>query len=155
MSVDRDTASPYAPPPVPVLPRPVASPVGEARTVSSLRTLAVFHHLLGALSLAGALGWGAFLAFGIAQEAADGFADPAGLGMIAMIGVVVAASLAGGMACIWAGLQLARPARLGACTTIAALACLSFPLGTALGIATLVTLQRPDVRAAFAQPSRA
>ena len=38
------------------------------------------------------------------------------------------------------------------CQIVAGLTCLSFPLGTALGVFTFIVLGRPSVRAAFGDP---
>ena len=38
------------------------------------------------------------------------------------------------------------------CTVIACLSCLGFPLGTALGVFTILVLQRPSVKSLFNQP---
>ena len=151
MSVERDAPSPYAPPAVSA-PLQRAAPVDPAATLTLLRTLGVLHHVLGALSLFGTLSLGLFLLFGISHEAATGFSDPSGIAMIAVVGMLVVLSLLGGALCIWAGLHLMRQTRLGLCTAVAALCCLNVPLGTALGISTLLILQRHEVRAAFAGP---
>jgi hypothetical protein len=116
---------------------------------SQLRTLGVLHHILGGLSLAGAGVFGFILVFGFTQEAAEGFTDPVGKATIAIFAVLTLGSLIGGALCIWSGLHLLRHTRPGLCTTVAALLCLHVPLGTALGIATLVLLQRPDTRVLF------
>ncbi|MEN4902551.1 hypothetical protein [Luteimonas sp. TWI1437] len=141
MRADLDHA-PYAPPRAPV--------TVPAQIDGQLRTLSVLHHVLGALSLAGSLPLVVLLVFGIANEAADDFADPAGIGMIAVVGALVVAALAGGALCIRGGLDLARRRRHGLCVAVAALVCLNIPLGTALGVYALLVLSRPDVRAAFA-----
>ncbi|KLI97532.1 hypothetical protein [Luteimonas sp. FCS-9] len=151
MRVDLDS-TPYAPPRAagPAAPAPTS-----AQLDAQLRTLSILYHVLGALSLAGSLPLVALLVFGVGNEAADDFADPAGMGMIAMVGVLVLAALAGGALCIRAGLDLARRRRHGLCVAVAGLACLNIPLGTALGVYALNVLSRPDVRAAFAAPGPA
>jgi len=50
---------------------------------------------------------------------------------------------------IVAGRSLARHERRTFCTVIAAVNCLHMPLGTLLGVFTLVVLSRPSVRALF------
>lgn len=124
-------------------------PVSPAAASSQLRTLGVLHHILGGLSLAGAVAFGIILVFGFTQEAAEGFTDPVGKATIAVFAVLAIGSLTGGVLCIWSGLHLLRHTRAGLCNVVAALLCLHVPLGTALGIATLVLLQRPDTRALF------
>ncbi|UNK43299.1 hypothetical protein MNO14_04195 [Luteimonas sp. S4-F44] len=146
MRADLDPA-PYAPPRAP---GPTAPASSSAQIDGQLRTLSVLHHVLGALSLAGSLPFVVLLVFGIAHEAADDFADPAGIGMMAVVGSLVVFTLGGGALCIRAGIDLARRRHHGLCVAVAALACLNIPLGTALGIYALSVLARPDVRAAFA-----
>lgn len=53
---------------------------------------------------------------------------------------------------ILAGRSLARQQRWTFCMVVAGLSCASFPLGTALGVFTLVTLSRPEAKALFAAP---
>lgn len=124
-------------------------PVPSAVASGQLRTLGVLHHILGALSLAGAVILGVILVFGFTQEAAEGFADPVGKATIAVFAVLTLGALVGGVLCIWSGLHLLRHTRPGLCNVVAALLCLHVPLGTALGISTLVILQRPETRALF------
>ncbi|MDR7194112.1 hypothetical protein [Luteimonas terrae] len=117
-----------------------------------LRSLGILHLVLGGLTLAGAGAFGIILVFGISQEAAEGFRDPTGLATIAVFAVLTAASLIGGALCIWSGLHLLRRTRMQLCMTLSALLCLHVPLGTALAIATLLSLQRPEIRVLFDVP---
>ena len=55
---------------------------------------------------------------------------------------------------ILAGRSLARQQRWLYCMIVAGLSCASFPFGTALGVFTLVTLSRPEVKALFVAPPR-
>ncbi len=112
--------------------------------------LGVLFLVFGALNAVGALAASGMLAFGILNEAASDFADPAGIGAIVIVGVLVLFALLGAVLGFLAGFGLMRTRRYGLCMAASVLACLSLPLGTVLGIFTLVTLQRADVRAAFA-----
>lgn len=147
MSAGPEPASPYAPPAVtsPALRVPTSPDVASGQ----LRTLGVLHHILGALSLAGAVAFGIILVFGFSRVAAEGFVDPVGKATIAVFGVLTLVAMTGGALCIWSGLHLLRHTRRDLCSTVAVLIMLHVPLGTALGIATLVVLQRPDARALF------
>ncbi len=51
-----------------------------------------------------------------------------------------------------AGRKLATRRGRVFCIVVAALSCFSFPLGTALGVFTLIVLMRPSVQALFEQP---
>ena len=50
---------------------------------------------------------------------------------------------------ILAGRNLARKTRYTFCLVIACISCLSVPLGTALGVFTIIVLQRPSVKQMF------
>jgi hypothetical protein len=54
---------------------------------------------------------------------------------------------------IWAGRCIAQRKRYMFCFVMACIACLSVPLGTALGVFTIIVLQRPTVKAMFGQPT--
>jgi hypothetical protein len=54
-----------------------------------------------------------------------------------------------------AGRYLAEARNRGFCMVVAALNCLSVPLGTALGVFTFVVLARPSVEARFARVAAA
>jgi hypothetical protein len=75
---------------------------------------------------------------------------------VQLFGVMFA--LIGGMAVLWwafaalifvAGRSLAARKRYTFCFVIAALCCASFPLGTVLGVFTILVLTRPTVKAMF------
>ena len=61
---------------------------------------------------------------------------------------LVGLALAG--AALAAGRFIARRVRRTFCLAIAAVECLVFPIGTVLGVATLIVLARPTVRSMFA-----
>ena len=75
-------------------------------------------------------------------------------GMFIFIGVafVLLGGTVGGLT-IWAGRCLAQRKRYMLCFVMACIACLSVPLGTALGVFTIIVLQRPAVKAMFGQPA--
>ena len=132
----------------------------DAESAGHVQLLAIFHYVLAGLGLLFsilpafyvAIGWamltGAFafggrvanppppqvgwlfVAFGVAM-------------MIVALGFVVLLALAGRF--------LARRRHWTYCLVIAALSCAFFPLGTALGVFTILVLSKPQVRAAFGQ----
>jgi hypothetical protein len=77
-------------------------------------------------------------------------------GMFMLIGIVfvVLGATVGGLT-IWAGRCLAQRKRYMLCLVMAGISCLSVPLGTALGVFTIIVLQRPTVKAMFGQPTPA
>lgn len=77
-------------------------------------------------------------------------------GMFMFIGVVfVLLGVTAGGLTIWAGRCLAQRKRYTLCLVMACLSCLSIPFGTALGVFTIIVLQRPAVKAMFGQPTSA
>ena len=56
-----------------------------------------------------------------------------------------------GIFVIYAGKCLDRRERPMLITVMSCLICLSFPLGTALGVITIMTLSKPEVKALFEQ----
>lgn len=65
-------------------------------------------------------------------------------------GLVMATSTIGAIASFLNGRWLARRTHYGFCYVISCLQCLQMPLGTLLGVFTLVVLNRPAVQAEFA-----
>jgi ABC-type transport system involved in multi-copper enzyme maturation permease subunit len=53
---------------------------------------------------------------------------------------------------IWVGRNLSQRKRYTLCFVMACISCASFPLGTALGVFTLVVLLRPSVKQMFGRP---
>lgn len=67
-----------------------------------------------------------------------------GLGLVLMVIFFALAFLA-----FWAGRSLSKHKNYNFCIVIAALVCLSMPLGTILGIFTIIVLMRDSVKAIF------
>ncbi|KRG79213.1 hypothetical protein ABB30_02005 [Stenotrophomonas ginsengisoli] len=97
----------------------------------------VIHLLIGVGMLAGLLDGG---------QAADRLF---GLLFIVIALVMITLGLALAAALAWSGRNLARRQRHTACVVVAALACMMMPLGTVLGIFSIVVLMRPGVKDAF------
>jgi len=119
-----------------------------------LRLLSIFHYVWGGL-----IGFvscfalihvlvGSVLATGIARQNGP----PAWIGLIFVLAGGCALVLGGTMAAltIWAGRCLAQKRHYTFCLVIAVISCLSFPFGTALGVFTIIVLNRPSVRPLFA-----
>ena len=118
-----------------------------------LRLLSILYYVWGGMTaLFSCLG--IFYVFGGALFTTFSARDadaPAWMGVIiAMIGVVVVVLgwTIGGLT-IWAGRCLATRRHYTFCFIIAALACLSVPIGTALGVFTMIVLSRPSVKQLF------
>lgn len=120
-----------------------------------LELLAVFHYIYGGLALVGAcfpliyLGIGVALLTNVGGQ--GGQAPPEEVGWI-LSAVGAALSLLGWTIAgciILAGRKLSRHESHTFCLVIAALLCLSIPLGTILGVFTIIVLMRPSVKELF------
>lgn len=119
-----------------------------------LRLLSIFHYVVaGVLALFACvpiihLGVGFFLIFAPPQ----GEAAPRALGVffvvLASILILSGWTLAACLA--FAGRCLAAHRRYTFCMVVAAIACVFMPLGTVLGVFTILVLMRPGVKEAFA-----
>jgi hypothetical protein len=128
-----------------------------------LKLLSVFHYVMAGLIAIGGCLMMAYFAFSAylfnelvrTMPVTPGTpSPPAGLGwFFGAIGAVVCAG-----AWVVAALNFLAARWLAArrnrifCFVVAALGCAAFPLGTALGVFTILVLQRPSVRAMFDQP---
>lgn len=124
----------------------------------NLRLLGIFHFVYAGLVLVGSLlpvVWLTMAAVWWPELTAD--MDP-GSGMPMMLTGTVGLALAGFgilMAWLWAGVlvvagrSLMQSRRHTFCMVVAAVSCLSFPVGTLLGVSTLVVINRNDVRELF------
>ncbi|MEG2803617.1 hypothetical protein [Stenotrophomonas sp.] len=149
-----------APPPVPAhAPTPPgARPAPD--DLAQLRLLSVFHYVMAALFALGALFPLIYLVLGIAvlcgampvdsstasspaeiQLLGTVFTVLGGLGVLAMIAMAGLIGHAAGC--------LARQQRHTLCLIAAGLCCMSVPLGTVLGVFTLIVLSRTSVRERF------
>ncbi|MXV09419.1 MULTISPECIES: hypothetical protein [unclassified Xanthomonas] len=145
------------PPPLPVSGGRAAE---VTRATTDLDNLARLYAVMAGLQFFVVLLVGAVLGYGVHEEArlnAVGQSpDQAQGGVIAI--VMLSVLLGFGLLSLVIKVLLARALRqrrqLGLCYTGAAITCLGFPLGTALGIATLLTLQRPVVGDLFRNPAR-
>ncbi|AKK68349.1 hypothetical protein [Xanthomonas translucens] len=144
----------------PPLPSPDLGRIASLRTDSDVRTLATPYALMAALQGLSVLLLGGFLAFGIHYEAslnaAGQGADRAqsGQSVIVMFSVMLALGLFLLLANVAAALALRRRRQLLLCKIAATLTCFGFPLDTALGVWTLLVLQRPAAIALFQDARR-
>ncbi len=122
-----------------------------------LRLLSIFHYIWGGLTALFTLFPLFYLGFGLMIInspqifAGSKGAPPAAFGMVMVIigavGTIIALILAG---CIIAtGRFLADRRNYTFCFVIACIECLSVPLGTALGVFTIITLTRDSVKMLF------
>ncbi|MBA4148250.1 MAG: hypothetical protein H0X66_09050 [Verrucomicrobia bacterium] len=123
-----------------------------------LRLLAIFHYVYAGLTALFACFPMIYVFIGLAMVGGafgrgDGAPPAIAGGFLALVGIV-AFIFVMAMAALnaYAGKCLADKKYYVFCIVISAINCLSFPFGTALGVFTIVILQRPGVRAMFGKP---
>ncbi|MGN0857918.1 MAG: hypothetical protein ACI4NW_01865 [Stenotrophomonas sp.] len=135
--------------PAPALPHPPAPPGLE-----QLSLLAIGHYVLAGITTLFALFPVIHLVIGLAMLTGQlDQGQPAdrlfGLLFMLVAAVMIGLGLALAAALAWSGRNLARRQRHTACVVVAGLACLMMPLGTVLGVFSIVVLMRPGVKDAF------
>ena len=120
-----------------------------------LKLLAIFYYVFGGLTMLGVCFATIYIAFGAVIFAASaensGNAPPAFVGgIVAGLGVIIAVfcGALGGLQ-IYVGRCLTRQRNRTLCIVMACLCLLSFPLGTLLGIFTLVVVFKPEAEEMF------
>jgi hypothetical protein len=126
-----------------------------------LRILSILHYVLGGLSMLGGLFPLLYVIIGVVMlsGAMDGpnpnSSPPPFLGWAFIIGGggISFLILAIGVCLLYAGYCLYTHKHYMFCFVVACLICLSVPLGTALGVFTIIVLVRPSVKELFEQPA--
>jgi hypothetical protein len=124
------------------------------RDAEHLRLLGIFYYVSAGLSGIGVLVGLIYVGVGVLF---GGVAIAEGEGEAALMGVLfggmglLAVLFAGAMIAVdvMAGHYLMNDRRRTFCMVIAAINCMSFPAGTALGVFTFIVLARPGVQARF------
>lgn len=128
----------------------------DPRDASQLRTLSILYYVFSTFNLVplliGALY--AFMGIGLLngtlpgntanQDTASGWVL---LGLAAAMGFI---AIVGGTLTVLAARRLRQRRSLTLCIIVAAVSCMQIPFGTALGVFTLIVLNRPSVKAMFA-----
>lgn len=149
-----------APPPLPATAPAVLTGAAAPDDLAQLRLLSIFHYVMAGFIALCSLFPVVYLVLGIAVLGgvmpvdSNTASSPAevqlmgwvftGMGAVFFLFMLAAALLIG-----YAGRCLARQQRHTLCLIAAGLCCMSLPLGTILGIFTLVILSRPSVRERF------
>lgn len=150
--------------PIPQSPTPPPVPALTPEEAAHLRLLSIFHYVVGGLTALFSLFPIIHVALGIGivtgalpMNDADGNAADdgrmAGWIFIAIGAVVIFCGVTLGAFIAYAGRCLAQRRRHTLCMVVAAISCLCMPLGTVLGVFTLIVLLRPSVKAAFDAPA--
>ena len=142
---------------------PYASAATEAQDISHLNMLAIFHFVYaGLLGLVG-LFFVIYIVFGVAMATSampsgggSGGPPPEAIGGIFVLIGAFAMFLTWGKAAllIWSGVSLRAHRRMTLSYVVGCISCLNVPIGTALGVATLMALSRPSVKALYQATER-
>jgi hypothetical protein len=136
---------------------PQAPPEFSAADQSSLESLAIFHFVYAALiALGGCIVLGAMLfGFGLMSSVTSSATHLRGGGLLTggvfmVVLICVAAVLfLKAFLVFYSGVSLRRTKHKTLSQIVACLCCLNFPMGTVLGVFTLLTLGRPSVAARY------
>ncbi len=142
------------------------SPPLSTEEAAHLKLLSIFHYVVGGLTALFSLFPIIHVALGIGMVTgalpmndANGMPDQdgrmAGWIFIAIGAVIIFCGVTLGAFIAYAGRCLAQRRRHTLCMVVAAISCLCMPLGTVLGVFTLIVLLRPSVKAAFDVPASA
>lgn len=120
-----------------------------------LRLLSIFHYVVaGVLALFSCLPFihffmGVAMVSGWGEIGADPEAGWVGWLLIGIASFFILLGWGFAVCLVMAGRNLTRHRRYTFCLVVAALSCLFMPIGTALGIFTIIVLMRPSVRELF------
>ena len=129
--------------------------------VEQVRLLAIFHYVFaGVLALMACIPF-VHMPIGLVMlfsprtfQGGPGSPPPfVGLLLVVFAGLFIALGWAAAALLAYSGRCLTQRRRHAFCTVMAAIACIFVPLGTVLGVFTLVVLSKPEVKAAF-DPNR-
>jgi hypothetical protein len=133
----------------------------ESSTQKNIDLLAIFHYVLAAITLCFCLFPGIYMALGVfmlnspqAFAGSRGGSPPPFIGwfMVGFASVFILAIVATSVLMFLAGWFLHRRKHHLFCMIVAAIECFNLPLGTVLGVLTLVVLTKPEAEALFQQP---
>ena len=127
------------------------------KDLEHLKLLSIFQYIVGGLACFCGLLWILYIVSGIILIFASGSMasdDRMGASIGGVVAIVVGVFLfvlfeAYGILSIIAGRKYAKHQGYWFCFVLAVFTCLNFPLGTALGVFTIVVLNRPSVKAMF------
>jgi len=145
-------------------PPPVTPDLLRAEDAEHLKLLSVFHYVMAGLAAVGGcllmiyFVVAAYMVSGVLSSMPAGPgapAPPAAAGwFVGAVGVFFCVGIWGIAAAYFlCGRWLAARRNRSFCFVVACLSCINFPLGTVLGIFTIVVLQRPGVQWLFDQES--
>lgn len=146
----------------PIAPIETRSSPGQAvdNDADQLRLLAIFHYVVGGLAALCSLFPVIHLVLGLifvlavprlTVQGQHSPPDPAFIGWIFIIvaGFIITLGLTLAALIVAAGRSLTGRKRYNFCLVIACVECVFMPFGTALGVCTIIVLNRPSVKALF------
>jgi hypothetical protein len=133
----------------------------RVRDEEHLRILSILHYVMGGLAMLGGLFpllyvfFGALMVSGAMGPPNSSNGPPAALGWALMVigGGISLLILAFAVCLLYSGYCLYTHKHYMFSFVMACLVCLSVPLGTALGVFTIIVLVRPSVKELFEQPA--
>lgn len=132
-----------------------------SKDVEHLRRLSIFHYVAGGLAAFFACGMSSHLIIGLIfvltpQTMENGEPMPPlfGWAFLASGTVTVLGGLTVAILLIIAGRYLKRHKRRVFCLVVAGISCLMMPIGTVLGVFTIIVLSRPTVKTLFDETPR-
>lgn len=137
-----------------------ATPQTPDQDEEHLRILSVFHYVLAGIAfLVGCLpffhlAFGMALATGTLGGGAGGDEALVGCFVMAAAGIFILLAWGYAAALVLAGKFLGEHRHHTFCLVVAGISCIFMPLGTVLGIFTILVLVRPSVKGRFDAPSR-
>lgn len=138
-------------------------PADSKRDEEHLRLLGIFHYIAGAIMLLGSCIFLIHIFIGVMALVApdqmaemDGNVPPAWFGwlFIGIGGFFLLSGWALGVCTLLAGRFMRKRTHYTFCVAIGALECLFMPIGTVLGVFSLIVLLRPSVKAVFEERKR-
>ena len=124
-----------------------------------LRLLVIFHYVLAGIAVAYAVWlaifYGSVLVLGVAYGVQEEEPDWLTLGLLFLGACSAIYMCTVPILLVLSGRNIARKTRRTFCMVVAAMSCIFFPLGTILGVFTILVLNRPSVVELFDAESRA
>jgi hypothetical protein len=130
-------------------------PAQQARDAEHLRLLSIFHYIAAAIiAVLGCIPI-IHLIVGLVIFVAEPGDAPRWIGLLFALvgGFMVAMSWTLAILLVTAGNRLKQRSNRSFCVVVAAVSCLFMPVGTVLGVFTLIVLHRPSVERTFDQPN--
>lgn len=128
----------------------------DPRDASHLRTLSILYYVFSSFNLVPLLIGALYVFIGldilngpVPADTANHDAN-AGWVLLCLAAAMIFIGIVGGILTLTVARRLSQRRSLTLCIVVAAVSCMQIPFGTALGVFTLIVLNRPSVKAMFA-----